>query len=156
MIIWVTIQLATCSLTVSSDYYQTNGRYAIVSPREARTLADTLGVLLPTPWAIDRIHEAATCKPVTSAKQHGATSVIQQQQDAAIQTSKCRNTLLVSGTFKDIVVGIGGKLGIYGWNGDNGFRQKPFYGHSVYYRDYSQGVRFIHPESTCRGVLDDK
>lgn len=147
---WVKVVLVNCYFVVMADYVKENNKYQQMSPREAVTNMSHFYLL--TPEIVDLVHSQATCHPVLSPRTVDKPSSYNQAvEEAERAVERCKDKTLVSGTFKDIIVTEGGKLGIYGWNnGHGGYRQPIYTEHSDNYKDYSQGVRYMWPIKFCK------
>lgn len=123
---------------------------------DAVDLAKKLGCELPTEGLVDAIWRAAdlkinpwrivnsghdgTAKTMDSEAIHAETV---RRLEASMGGSLGVDFRLMAGAFKDVVVR-DGKIGLYGWHQPNGQPIQTFYGgHSLGWRDYSQGLRLI-------------
>lgn len=134
-----------------------------VSMEEAVELAKANGCELPTPALVDAIWKAADLKlpPITrttpnmTEEEMSAPALLADQLRQIEAQIGGRPFTLLAGTHKDVVRGPDGRVGIYGWHRTNGVPiQGPTvqYGHTMRYRDYSQGLRLVRrdPEAMAR------
>jgi hypothetical protein len=121
---------------------------------EALQIAEKQGAMLPTPAMVDAIWKAADLKLEPHPRKHDGTpktmnsvemnqsqaDYIQKQIQDATQGKPFK---LLAGTHKDIVQK-DGKLGLYGWHQLDGKPIQGFFtGHSLDWKDYSQGLRLV-------------
>lgn len=144
----VEVKLGTEAWLVSPVYV------APVGIGQAKDLAARLGCELPTKELVDAIWKAADLRIDGSKmiRQHDGTPKTMDSWDMhATQARRLadlvgdrslgRDFHLLAGAFKDVVVEKG-KVGLYGWHRATGAVIQPFYGgHSLSWRDYSQGLR---------------
>jgi hypothetical protein len=145
---WLIITISGVKWEVATSYY------APVSIGGAAATSKEMGCELPTPTMVDAIWKAATwCLDPLPRRHNGtiqemATAAVYADQDQRIAEQMAEagvdpDVLLVAGTHKDIVrCPNTGRLGIYGWHSVTGKPIQPaFYGHSLDWIDYSQGLR---------------
>lgn len=119
---------------------------------EALQLAQNEGLDLPSIEMIDTIWNIADTKisPMprsfkkwTAAEMNNPV-VIEDQKEKITKALNGLEYILVVGEFKDVVRGPNGKIGLYGWHQLNGKPLQPFFGgHSLDWKDYSQGLRLV-------------
>jgi hypothetical protein len=114
---------------------------------EAQQLAQKNNCVLPTPKLVDAIYKAADLKleplPRKPGPDMGTAEVLALQEARIRKQIAGRAFKLLGGTHKDVICTKGGQIGIYGWHELNGkVIQGVFFGHSLQYKDYSQGLRF--------------
>lgn len=129
-------------------------QYAPVSAGAALDIVRSLGCELPTPRLVDAIWRAADLKidATLMVRRHdGTPATMDSAATHAEQATRLerlvgdrslgRDFRLIAGAFKDFVVS-DGKVGLYGWHRADGTPIQPvFCGHSLSWRDYSQGLR---------------
>lgn len=148
------------TLFVSPDYLAVGNASSFIrmpiTPDQAFQIAEELNCFLPTPYLVDRIHEAANVKaspiPLTEDRESVQTfaihnDLIDQQIGVKLE--------LVSGIKKDIVNvrERQDKVSLYGWYRVSGKPIQPLYsGHRADYVDYSHGARLIKKIVLIDGV----
>lgn len=130
---------------------------------EAKKLAESLGCELPTPALVDAIWAASDLKIdasiMVNGKHNGKPETMDSEAIHAVQAEKLARAIgtrslgkdfhLLGGGFKDVVTCWNEKLskweiGLYGWHKlAGGVVQGFFSGHSLSWRDYSQGLRLV-------------
>lgn len=146
---WVEVQYQGQTWSVAPDYIYP------VTIGDAVSIAHAHGCELPSPGLVDAIWAAADLKldgtklrrsdfKVWSQAEMSSKAVIDDQQkkiDAAIGG---RSFKLLAGSHKDVVLGPGNVVGLYGWEDASGHPIQPFFsGHAATWGDYSQGVRLV-------------
>lgn len=125
--------------------------WAPVGIGEAVSLAEGMGYELPSPALVDAIWEQADLKVEPLPRKHDgsiaqmATEAVYLDQGQRIERQIGATPFrLLAGVFKDVVRREDGKIGLYGWHRKTGAVIQPFYsGHSLAWRDYSQGLRLV-------------
>lgn len=145
---WVEVELTGVRWSVAPVYIFP------VGIGEALKIALAHGCELPSPALVDAIWSAADLKvdplprggkstPPNDFTPRGmSTPEVYADQAARIQAQITGQEFhLLAGTHKD-VVSKGGKVAIYGWHRTDGTVIQPFFtGHSMLWKDYSQGLR---------------
>lgn len=120
---------------------------------EAVDFAARAGCELPTPGLVDAIWRAADVKVDAwkiANSGHDGTAKTMDSEVIHAETARRieaevgnRNPRLIAGVCKDVVKN-GTMVGLYGWQDLNGKPIQGFYGgHSLSWRDYSQGLRLV-------------
>lgn len=140
------------------DKYKVSPTYiAPIGIGEAVDMAKENNLVLPTPDMVKAIWEAADLKVEPHPMQHDGTERTMNSRELAdehrafIQSQiEGKKFSLLGGTHKDVVfidTAFGkpvNKPGIYGWQHTNGVPiQQEMWGHSLTWKDYSQGLRLI-------------
>lgn len=133
------------------DWYVANVYTAPMSLRAAACHAAEMGCELPTSGMVDAIWLAAGLRLPPLPRRHNGT--IQQMATAAVYSDQAARiaaqldcvdtgTTLIAGTHKDVIKAGHGQPGLYGWHQLSGVAiQPPYFGHSLDWIDYSQGLR---------------
>lgn len=138
-----------------------------MTPLAAQEIADSLNCILPTPFIVDRINDAAQgaidifpFRPV--GDRNTKPWVFQDSNNAINALFKAHGYhwgMMVSGLKKDIVItsllereGRNHNVAIYGWHRPDGSRVQACYvRHVNSYVDYSHGVRLVYRNATIDG-----
>jgi hypothetical protein len=145
-------------LTIDGEDYFVSPTYlAPIGIGEAFEIAKANGLVVPTPRMVNAIWQAADLKLAPHPQAHDGTAktmnaraLTDKQNDYIAQQIDGREFNLLGGTHKDIVfvdTAFGkavNKPGIYGWHKlDGSVIQQEMWGHSLDWKDYSQGLRLI-------------
>jgi hypothetical protein len=131
-------------------------------PATAQRIADTLGLMLPTPKIVDEIYKGSqiSINPISmppSGQMTSARYFYEHNRLVEQQLSSYPRGVLVTGPKKDIVITarlleLPDRVAIYGWHRINGQPvQRLNLDHDHNYADYSHGVRLISRHAILDG-----
>lgn len=154
----VAVSMKMIPLTIDGVDYLVSSEYlAPIGIGEAVNYAKANGLILPTPRMVDAIWQAADLKLEPHPQAHDGTAktmnsvaLAEKQAQYIHQQIGGRPYNLLGGTHKDVVfipTAFGktiNKPGIYGWHRSATDKiQQEMWGHSLDWKDYSQGLRLV-------------
>lgn len=158
--VWIESEGHTLEVWVTPDYLaigSDDDRLLIpMTPQSAWQIADSLGLILPTPKLVDAIWAQADRQldpaPIPPSPEMTTLPVFLQHSRTIDRQRRCANARvgeLVAGHKKDVVLSSSladhpDRVAIYGWHQLDGRPIQPLYlGHTTDWVDYSHGIRLV-------------